>query len=348
MNNPVIAVALSGGVDSLVTGFLLKKQFKQVFGIHFSNGYETSPTDIKALEEQLGFPVYPVDLSQQFEKKVVQYLINTYLKGETPNPCLICNRDIKFGEFLNQAGTMGAEYLATGHYARVINEISAPDRFEGHAFLEKGDDPLKDQSYFLSLLSQEQLNKILFPLSGMTKTEVKAVAKKNGLTPLQSNESQDICFIHDDSLAAFIARKHPVLPKPGDIVDINGTLVGRHSGLHQFTIGQRRGINCPAAEPYYVKKIDMTHNRLVVCFKKDLSFPDMLVGQLVWNKRPDNPISGIETKIRYNHTGVSSTLTLNNDDTCFVKFDTPQMAVTPGQGAVFYKDNRVLGAGIIQ
>lgn len=347
MKDPVIAVALSGGVDSLVTAYLLKEKYKKVFGIHFSNGYEQQPTDIKSLETQLGIEIHVIDLSEAFEKKVVQYMIDTYLAGQTPNPCLICNREIKFGELLKHSKTMGADYLATGHYAHIVNSLSDPEKSKAGPYIKKGKDPLKDQSYFLSLLNKDQLNHIVFPLAGMIKTNVKELAKKAGLKPLQSNESQDICFIHDNDLAGFIEKKHPVLPAPGNIVDLEGTIVGRHSGLHQFTIGQRRGINCPAAEPYYVKQIDMKKNELVVCFKKDLSFSGMNVGEVVWNKSVDNSISGIETKIRYNHKGVLSTIRVENDR-CQVHFNEPQNAVTPGQGAVFYKDDRVLGAGIIQ
>ncbi len=347
MKNPVIAVALSGGVDSLVTGYLLKQKYKHVFGIHFRTGYEQTPTDLTFLEKQLGFDIHAIDLSKIFEQKVVQYLLRTYLEGKTPNPCLICNREIKFGEQLDQARTMGADYLATGHYATIVNSIGFPDRKIAYPYLEKGKDPLKDQSYFLSLLSQDQLKRIIFPLAGMVKTDVKALAKSVGIKPFQSSESQDICFIHDNDLSNFITKKQDVKPESGDIVDLTGKKVGRHSGLHQFTIGQRRGINCPASEPYYVKKIDVNSNQLTVCFKKDLSFSTMQVNELVWNDSRSGIINDITTKIRYNHKGAKSVLTLDKNSGLVV-FDEPQNAVTPGQGAVFYKDNRVMGAGIIQ
>ncbi len=362
MNHPVIAVALSGGVDSLVSGFLLKQKYKHVFGIHFVTGYEHPPADIDTLKKQLDLPIYVIDLSKQFEQKVVQYLVQTYLSGKTPNPCLICNRDVKFGELLNAAKSLGADYLATGHYAVVVNSISFPGKTIPHAFLEKGKDPVKDQSYFLSLLSEQQLNNIIFPLAGMLKQDVKALAKSVGIEPVQSKESQDICFIRNRHLSDFILEKQHQKPESGPIVDMTGKTVGRHQGLHQFTIGQRRGINCPASEPYYVKKIDISANRLIVCFKKDLSTSTLDVEQINWNDLRQGKIENIVTKIRYAHKGARSTLILNGPvpnhtdsghaDTAnpegIVMFDTPQNAVTPGQGAVFYDENRVLGAGIIK
>ncbi|MBU8910122.1 MAG: tRNA 2-thiouridine(34) synthase MnmA, partial [Desulfobacterales bacterium] len=194
MRNPVIAVALSGGVDSLVSGYLLKRKYKHVFGIHFTTGYEKRPVDIVRLEKLLGFPVTGIDLSKIFEKKIIQYFVRTYLEGKTPNPCIVCNKEIKFGELLRCAQSMGGDFLATGHYATIINPISFPDKKISRCYLEKGSDPLKDQSYFLSLLAADQLEKIIFPLAGMAKKDVKQFAKSNHLTPIHSSESQDICF----------------------------------------------------------------------------------------------------------------------------------------------------------
>ena len=347
MKYPVIAIALSGGVDSLVSGYLLKQKYKHVFGIHFTTGYEKEPADLTCIENQLGFPVTCIDLSKIFEKKIVQYFIQTYLEGKTPNPCIICNKEIKFGELLRIVQNMGADFLATGHYATVVNPISFPNKKISHCYLEKGIDPLKDQSYFLSLLSSDQFEKIIFPLAGMTKHEVKAFARSKHLAPPQPRESQDICFIHDNNFSRFILEKQGMSPKPGDIVDMNKKIVGRHLGLHQFTIGQRRGIDCPASEPYYVKKIDIKNNILEVCFKKDLSENTIELAQINWNFSDQKNICDIMTKIRYGHKGAKSSLSLNGSCGELV-FDEPQNAVTPGQVAVFYKDNRVLGAGIIQ
>jgi len=347
MKNPIIAVALSGGVDSLVSGYLLKLKYKNIFGIHFTTGYEKEPLDILLLEKQLGFPVTSIDLSKNFEKKVIQYFIETYLEGKTPNPCVVCNKEIKFGELLKYAQKMGADYLATGHYATIINPISFPDKTISHCYLEKGSDPLKDQSYFLSFLSGEQLEKIIFPLAGMTKKEVKQLAEIKNLKPIHHSESQDICFIHDNNFPRFILQKQKISHQSGDIIDHKGKIVGRHNGLYKYTIGQRRGIDCPAKEPYYVKQIDVKNNILKVCFKKDLSSKTFRIAQINWNFSDWKIIPDIMTKIRYSHKGALSTLTLN--DSCGeVVFNEPQNAITPGQAAVFYQGDRVLGAGIIQ
>jgi tRNA-specific 2-thiouridylase len=347
MKNPIVAIALSGGVDSLVSGYLLKQKYKHVFGIHFTTGYEKKTTDLASLENKLGFPVSCIDLSQVFEKKVVQYFVSTYFKGKTPNPCIICNKEIKFGELLKTAQKMGADFLATGHYANIVNPIASPEKKNCRCYLEKGIDPLKDQSYFLSRLSSDQLEKIIFPLAHMTKANVKQLARSKNLAPGFPSESQDICFIHDNNFPNFILQKKRIGPQPGNIVDMNKKIVGRHKGLHKFTIGQRRGIDCPAKEPYYVKKIDVKNNILEVCFKRDLSKKILKIAQINWNYSNLNNITNIMTKIRYNHKGALSTLFLKGSYGEVV-FDEPQNAITPGQTAVFYKDKRVLGAGIIQ
>lgn len=351
MGSPVVAVALSGGVDSLVSGYVLKQKYKNIFGIHFTTGYDPNPINPALLEKQLGFPVHRIDLSEEFENLVVNYFVQTYLDGKTPNPCLICNKKIKFGILLAKAIELGADVLSTGHYATIVNHLSFPDKDSDKSitrpYLEKGKDPLKDQSYFLSLLSPDQLEKIIFPLAGMIKEDVKAIAKKAGISPLHPSESQDICFIRDNNFSKFILDKEKITPKPGEIVNIQGEVIGQHAGLFQFTIGQRRGINCPASEPYYVKQLDMQNNRLVVCFKNDLSSNTLNVSNLNWNHASSGTISGITTKIRYAHKGALSSLDIMGSNGK-VRFESPQNAITPGQGAVFYKEDRVLGAGIIQ
>ena len=349
MDKPVVAIALSGGVDSLVSGHLLKQTYPDIFGIHFTTGYEARPVDITDLENQLGFKIHKVDLSTIFETEVVQYFISTYMDGKTPNPCLFCNQKIKFGALLELATDLGADFLATGHYATIFNAQSVPDmNSEQTPWLEKGTDPRKDQSYFLARLTPEQLNRIIFPLAGLTKPRVKEMAAEFGLKPQGSGESQDICFIPDGTFADFILSKQNSRPEPGPIKDFaTGKEVGRHNGLHAFTIGQRRGINCPAAEPYYVKAIDMAANTLVVCFKKDLGDRTMQVKELIWNQ-PDMPSEiTLTVKIRYNHPGAPARLTMDNDRAS-VTFEEPQFAITPGQAAVFYQGDRVVGSAIIE
>lgn len=346
MYQPVVAVALSGGVDSLVSGYLLKQQFRQVFGIHFKTGYESGAPDVENLGAQLDMPVHTVDLSGVFETEVVSYLIDTYLGGRTPNPCFMCNPKIKFGALLDAAKGLGAQFLATGHYAGVVNAVSFPDRQIPRPWLEKGEDPRKDQSYFLARLTPDQLDRVIFPLAGYTKDRVKALAARENLVPLSKGESQDICFIRDGDLSQFIIQKKGIDPQKGPIRDMAGEQVGTHNGLHTFTVGQRRGINCPASEPYYVKRIDPGTNTLHVCFKKDLAQKEMWVSQLIWNETGTDRIIDVTTKIRYSHRAAASRLEIEGSQGRVI-FEDPQNAVTPGQGAVFYIDNRVAGSGII-
>ncbi len=351
MKDPVVAVALSGGIDSLVSGYLLKQKYNSVFGIHFTTGYEQNPVDVSLLENRLGFDVHCIDLSKSFEEKVIRYFIQTYLEGKTPNPCLICNKEIKFGILMDQAKKMGADVLATGHYATIVNRLNFPDRDIKAPYLEKGADALKDQSYFLSLIPGPRLNDILFPLADMTKENVKIFAESKGLSALHPSESQDICFIHDNNFGKFILNrqnqdKQKLNPQKGNIIDPKGKIVGQHTGLHQFTIGQRRGINCPASEPYYVKRIDIKNNLLHVCFKKDLSTQKFNVDQIIWNFSTPAPIPDMTVKIRYSHKEAQAVLTMDGTKGN-VELVTPQTAVTPGQAAAFYKNKRLLGAGII-
>lgn len=346
MNQPSVAVALSGGVDSLVSGHLLKQQFSRIFGIHFITGYETRMVNLEGLKQQLGFDIFTLDLSGRFEKEVVKYFVTTYLKGKTPNPCLVCNQKIKFGALLAEARRLGADFLATGHYATVVNRATFPDRHLTAPWLEKGEDPRKDQSYFLSRLTPEQLDRVIFPLAGTNKDAVKDIAAREGLRPEHPSESQDICFIHD-SFSRFIIQKKGLTPQKGPIRDLSGKRVGTHKGLHTFTVGQRRGINCPASEPYYVHTIDLAHNTLHVCFKQDLARSDMGVDDIIWNDSDTSGIQEVTTKIRYSHQGAASRLERKRTRGRVI-FEIPQNAVTPGQAAVFYKGTRVAGSGIIQ
>ncbi len=328
-----IAIALSGGVDSLVAAHLLKNQGHDLFGIHFKNGYEKEDAKLEKIECQLNIPVRTVQLKDVFEKKVVQYFIATYLKGMTPNPCLMCNRVIKFGALYEAASGLGASLMATGHYVR--NNLF------------KGIDGAKEQSYFLSMVKPEKLTNIIFPLGNMTKKEVLLLAEKNSLTPLEKKESQDICFIKSRSVSDFIISKTGISFKPGDIITPDGEKIGVHHGLHRFTIGQRRGINCPGHEPYYVKAIDMKNNRLVVGLRQELMQKNLIAKDINWLMPPPEAPVKVQTKIRYSHPPSDSILIPESNQVQII-FDEPQYAVTPGQAAVFYKKDQVMGAGIIQ
>ncbi|GBC61086.1 tRNA 2-thiouridine(34) synthase MnmA [Desulfonema ishimotonii] len=341
---PLTAIALSGGIDSLVAAHLLKVKGHRLIGIHFTTGYETvSPDQVRDIARQLGIPVKIMDCSAAFRSCVVDYFIDTYRRGQTPNPCMICNPAIKFGTVADFARTLGADRLATGHYARVRRD----EKDTGRCRLLKGADRKKDQSYFLAFLNQAQLAAASFPLGEMTKSEVRQLAAEAGLTPTEGRESQDICFI-PDSYGDFLVRQGGVIPRPGPIADISGRQIGEHKGLHLFTVGQRRGINCPASEPYYVVRTDVRHNRLIVGLKQDLLCPECRVSRINWiAPQPDGPIRA-EVRIRYRHKAVPAEIIPQEDQTAVVRFEKPESAVTPGQGAVFYREDEVLGGGLIQ
>ncbi len=363
----LIAIAISGGIDSLVAAYLLKKQGHSVIGIHFVTGYESAAHDknknnnlanprtvtfpslkdsalhkISHISDQLGISVKIIDCRKAFKSKIVDYFTQTYQAGKTPNPCLVCNPSIKFGTVLDFALNLGASYLATGHYARITKDNT------GIFHLLKGIDPKKDQSYFLSFLSQKMLARAFFPLGSMTKSEVIKLAKEKEFVPFTKSESQDVCFIKSNAYGQFLAMQKGFNAKQGLIEDINGNILGEHKGLHLFTIGQRRGINCPASEPYYVVRIDKEQNRLVVGFKKDLLSSECRIIKINWiNQVPTSPIK-VYTRLRYRHKAALSTLFPVDRHTAIVRFETPQSALTPGQGAVFYQDDEVLGGGWIE
>ncbi len=341
MNNTT-AIAISGGIDSLIAAYLLKKQGKDIIAFHFLTGYEKeSPDLIKSVTKQLDIDLKIIDCREIFKKKVIDYFIQTYQAGKTPNPCIVCNPCIKFGaipELLNKE--FGISRIATGHYARVTRDN------DGKYHLFKGIDAEKDQSYFLAFLAQKQLSAACFPLGNITKSDVKKLAEENGLNPVVKKESQDICFIRETTYGEFLTQ-HGVKSEPGVIEDINGKILGEHKGLYLFTIGQRRGINCPASEPYYVVKTDMNQNRLIVGFKKDLYSSECRVEKINWIcHEPTAPIS-LYTRVRYRHKAVSSTLFPIDKDKAIIRFESPESAVTPGQGAVFYQDDEVIGGGFI-
>ncbi len=354
----VVAVALSGGIDSLVAAWHLKQQGHQVHAIHFITGYAPETDNphgagnrsqavasarqrMEPLCRRLEIPLEVIDCHQWFKLRVVDYFVRAWQYGQTPNPCMVCNATIKFGTLLEHARQRGADCLATGHYARLDYDASA------HPHLLKGLDTRKDQSYFLARLTPGQLQQACFPLGPYTKAEVRALAADQGLAPIVGKESQDICFIADRNYHAFLAA-HGVTGQPGDITDQAGHILGQHTGLHQFTIGQRRGINIPAAAPYYVVALNPAENRLIVGFKGALDRADCQVTQLQWLQAPPStaPFS-LDVRLRYRHQAVEAILTPDGKGKATLTFARPQAAVTPGQCAVFYHADEVLGSGWI-
>lgn len=344
MKSP-LAVALSGGVDSLVAAALLKEKGRRLIGMHFVTGYETdshSQDTARTLARQLDLPIHVADLRSEFQDQVVDYFVGTYACGKTPNPCLMCNRLIKFGVLFSKAKALGAMGIATGHYARIEKTVS------GRFRLLRGIDRQKEQSYFLSRLTQTQLASAVLPLGTLTKTETRRIASDMGLVPVTSRESQDVCFIKGGTYADFLIRQPDFDPRPGPIENTNGRIIGRHDGLHRFTIGQRRGINCPAAAPYYVVRIDAVRNCLVVGGKDELNTRSCRVDRINWiAPAPADPIE-IKVRVRYRHRAVEATLIPLGGDRAEIRFHKPEPAVTPGQGAVFYSGEEVLGGGWIE
>lgn len=334
-------VALSGGLDSAVAAALLLEQGWQVLGVHLvlTDSWPEN-FDLPALGRFLGIEVRRLDLRQEFQQQVIDYFIRAYQGGTTPNPCVRCNEQIKFGHLRQQARAWGYPYLATGHYARL-----APTP-QGGWGLYRGADPGKEQSYFLHRLAPASLANILFPLGGWTKAQVRGKAEALGLVPyILTRESQELCFI---------PGKYPEYLQtqgrgqgPGPIVNRSGELLGTHRGLEHYTIGQRQGLGIAAAAPYYVLALEPAGNKLVVGAKAELLATDVLVEDVNWLVPPPTAPQRVTVRLRYRHPGVSCLMRPASAGQVQVRLDRPQTAVTPGQAAVFYQDDQVLGGGWI-
>jgi len=332
---------LSGGVDSSAAASLLKEANYEVMGVHMrlwdSPRSEYQAHRAETICRILDIPCYQVDLQKEFESCVVDYFCREYRQGRTPNPCVACNQHIKFGLLLDKALSLGADYLATGHYARVEHSR------DGHRLL-KAADTGRDQSYFLYTLTQEKLRHVLFPLGGHSKDEVKQVAKEARL-PAAARSSQDICFISQNNYAAFLSRRFP--GTPGDIVDGRGTKLGQHREIAFYTIGQRHGLGLASGKPLYVIRIEPESNRIMLGQEKELYSQKLTARKLNWisGKAPQGPVTA-KARIRYKSKEAEVILFFSNDSVD-VHFAQPQKAVTPGQAVVFYNMDEVLGGGII-
>jgi tRNA-specific 2-thiouridylase len=339
-----VAVALSGGVDSAVAVSLLVEQGYAVFGVHLLLAEGCPPGEhLQALSEALGIRLTILDLREEFAAGVVQYFLRTYVRGQTPNPCVKCNAVIKFGVLWDKVQKMGARRLATGHYVQLRR---GP---EGEYGLYRGADLSKDQSYFLCQLPRRVLPHVLFPLGGFTKEEVRRRARRMDLPMLEScPESQEVCFIKDERYLDFLERRRGCLGPPGDVVDRRGHVVGRHRGLACYTVGQRRGLGIPGPEPYYVLEIQPETNRLVVGRREELFSPGLRASQVNWLIRPPASELSATAVIRYRHPGVPARIIPGDAGEVEVIFAAPQSAVAPGQAVAFYQNGRLLGGGWIE
>jgi tRNA-uridine 2-sulfurtransferase len=340
-----VAIALSGGIDSAISAYLLKKEGYRVLGLHADFGYadQTSLPWLEKLTAFLQIPLTIISLREDFQEKVVNYFISEYSRGRTPNPCVICNPSIKFGLLYQHGLRLGADTFATGHYARIL-----PLPWGEGLALARGVDKAKDQSYFLHRLAALRLNRVLLPLGFWTKRQVKALAHEIGLPIHPGAESQDICFLPKGGYRQFLRlQAGPGLTRTGDIINLQGQKLSTHEGLYAFTVGQRRGLGLPAAEPYYVIRLEPENNRVVIGFKADLeSVGCRLSGLHLFRDQIDG--AEVQVQVRYRHKPIKAIIHLRDEGSGVLLFQTPQKAVTPGQAAVMYDGEYVLGGGWIE
>ncbi len=351
-----IVVAMSGGVDSSVAAALLVEQGHEVIGIMMRLWSEETVggrvfnrcctpdqmADARRIANQLGIPFYVLDTKDVFRGKIVEYFIDQHRAGVTPNPCMECNRHIRFDWLLNHARALDADYLATGHYARIEQR---GDEF----VLMKGLDEAKDQSYVLSVMGQEQLAQVLFPVGVYTKPEVRAIAARHGLPTASKGDSQDLCFLGDGDYRRFLREHAPEIMVAGPIVRRDGSVIGEHTGLANYTIGQRKGLGVFAAEPLYVIGMNPYRNALIVGTADELGSRELTAARVNWcsGRAPDAPFRA-EVKIRYKAKPAPARVEPLAADRIRIIFDAPLRDITPGQGAVVYAGEVVLGGGIIE
>jgi len=350
---------MSGGVDSSVAAYLLKKQGHDVMGLSFQlwdkRGLRDSNTCCsvetieiaKAVAGKIGIEHYTVDVRDTFYRHVIEKFCDSYISGLTPNPCILCNKYIKFDFLLRKAEELGAEMIATGHYAR-IQRIQGTDK--GKILLMKGVDLKKDQSYVLYVMTQRQLSKTLFPLGELKKEETRQIAKEAGLESALRAESQEICFVGNGDYGDFIIRNiNADVLREGPIVNLRGEIIGTHKGIAFYTIGQRRGLNIPSTTPFYVVDIDPETNRIIVGSREDALKKTFRVKELNWIST--NPISDplkVAVKVRSTMKEMPAMVSPLNDGKVLVEFDEPQWAPASGQSAVFYNGDVVIGGGTIE
>ena len=356
MNNRVL-IAMSGGIDSSVVAHLMKEQGYDCVGGTMKLFYNDDDIvagdpscctskdieDAKKVAAHLNIPYHLFNFTDGFKECVMQRFVDAYENGMTPNPCVECNRYMKFEKLYQEAKNLGCDYIATGHYAR----IEYDENYKRHV-LKKAIDPTKDQSYVLYSLSRELLEHTLFPLGGLTKSETREIAKQHEFIDFNKGESQDICFVPDGSYAEFIEKFTKKKYPEGNFVDLQGNILGTHKGIIRYTVGQRKGLGLSLKEPMYVAKVDIANNTVVLARDCELYSDSLIAGRinLIAVDRIDSPMR-VTAKIRYRHSEQPATVVQLDDDTLSIKFDEPQRAITKGQAVVLYDGDVVVGGGTI-
>ena len=352
-----VVVAMSGGVDSAVTALILRERGYKVVGINMrvytpddDEEYINPCCSVESLEnarataQRMDVPFYPLNVQKEFERVVINYFVDEYAQGRTPNPCLECNRHVKFHHLIARAKFLGADFLATGHYARITRDE------RGSYHLHQAADASKDQSYVLYMLDQEQLGYLMFPLGNLLKSQVREIAHGFGLPVADIPDSQGTCFVGKGAYADFVSKRRPGLTQPGEIVDLRGNVVGEHNGLLHYTVGQRRGIGVAGPEPYYVLRLDLDANRLVIGTREEMGFTTLIADgvDFVSGEWPAGNTE-CEVAVRYRGTLYGAEIEPLAGGAVRVHFTSElPSAAAAGQAVVFYRDGEVLGGGTIQ
>lgn len=345
-------IAMSGGVDSSVSAYLCTQRGYECIGatMKLHSEYEEDSTccslsdieDARQVAEKLGMPHYVFNFTEDFDKKVIQKFINAYEIGATPNPCIDCNRYLKFEKLFHKMKELGYDYVVTGHYARIEK---SGDRF----LLKKAVDTTKDQSYVLYSLTQEQLSHTLFPLGEFEKSQIRKIAEENGFINANKKDSQDICFVPDGDYAGFIQRYSNKTYPFGAFVDKNGQVLGEHKGIIRYTIGQRKGLGLSLPAPMYVCQKDVENNKVVLCSNDELFSNSLDADNFNWIAFENPPETILaKARIRYNQTEEPARIFVTGKDTVHIEFDSPQRAIAKGQAVVVYDNDTVLGGGTIK
>lgn len=349
---------MSGGVDSSVAACLLKEQGYDVIGVTMQIWQEEEPEqveenggccglsavdDARRVAWSLGIPYYVMNFRREFKESVMDYFVDEYLHGHTPNPCIACNRYVKWEALLARSLEIGADYIATGHYARVMQ---LPN---GRYTIQNSVTAAKDQTYALYNLTQEQLSRTLMPVGAYTKDEIRQIAEDHGLGVAKKKDSMEICFIPDNDYAGFIERNVKEVPGPGNFVDVDGNIIGRHKGITHYTVGQRKGLNLAMGRPVFVTEIRPETNEVVIGDSDDVFSDQLICGNVNWMAVDGlhGEEKNVMAKIRYSHKGAPCVIRELEDGRVECRFETPQRAITPGQAVVFYENDYVFGGGTI-